>query len=854
MLNSTDKVARLPGVLCETRLPNLGPRLLRLDVAAFIGLAERGPLDVPVMVEDVSQYRLIFGGDLPLARVEGRPLFAHLPRTVEAFFENGGRRCYVVRVTGQGNRANQFQVPGLLQDKGSNDWQPVVVPAAWPGRWSDLVSLATSLRLRPLQIRVDPGPMSIEGSDINDAGYTLPLRLPTPDALQPGDLLRLHLKRADDEHYQLYVRTAAIQKEQNQPAIQLFGMPVMANPQAGGRIFRTDPNAVNPTTVALMTANGWVELPFAAADYHWSGPTKENNAYRLTMPPLALDSPVRVEAGNLLRINGPVGSRPVFFIAEELQRGRYPADGGDVRLILDSAGPLQVESAALTGPHELTQVDVLSFDLSVREGETTSESWPDLRFSDQANHLQTVLQPAIEAGQIDPNAFTVDDFSGRSLRLGAAAGQDDSLIVPMGMTALPVYQGPRDDFLSGDKDGLDSYDPRALFIDAEFQNVGARSLLALVNDRLHLTAQPSRLRGLHSLIPVDEVAMIAVPDLVHIGWEQVGLPGFIDPVQVGEDPEPSKGFHDCPPEVVEVEDDCAAPVLMLNKDAAAVDPNSQAWLEDLPEQMSPADHDDAAMLDVQRALIRVCAARADLVALLSVPQHYNTQATNQWRQELAGTLEFFDGDPLSYAAPYHGWLAIREETTPSLAPLRYLPPDGFVGGMIAAREIGRGAWIAPANVSLQNVVDLRPDFDENDWAQLYQRRLNIVRHKPGRYTLLSAMTMARDHSFRQLSVRRLLILLRKLALREGQRYVFESNNERFRSLVQTYFENVLTQIQERGGLQAFQVVTNEEINTKNDYDNGRFLIALKVAPTLPIEFITITMLRSGDDAVTIFER
>ena len=56
---------------------------------------------------------------------------------------------------------------------------------------------------------------------------------------------------------------------------------------------------------------------------------------------------------------------------------------------------------------------------------------------------------------------------------------------------------------------------------------------------------------------------------------------------------------------------------------------------------------------------------------------------------------------------------------------------------------------------------------------------------------------------------------------------------------------------ERGGLQAFQVVTNAEINTQNDYDNGRFLIALKVAPTLPIEFITITMLRSGDDAIAV---
>jgi phage tail sheath protein FI len=174
--------------------------------------------------------------------------------------------------------------------------------------------------------------------------------------------------------------------------------------------------------------------------------------------------------------------------------------------------------------------------------------------------------------------------------------------------------------------------------------------------------------------------------------------------------------------------------------------------------------------------------------------------------------------------------------------------------MIAAREIRRGAWIAPANVALQNTADLLPNFKDEEWSPLYQRQMNIVRRQPGRYALMSALTLSRDYHYRQLSVRRLLILLRKLALREGQRYVFETNNERFRALVQTYFENILNQILELGGLEAFQVVTNEEVNTANDYDNGRFIIALKVAPTLPIEFITITMLRSGNDALTILER
>lgn len=852
MLNSTENLARLPGVLCETRISNLGPRPLRLDVAGFVGLAERGPLDVPVMVEDFSQYRLIFGGDLPLARVEGRPLFAHLPRAVEAFFENGGRRCYVVRVAGEGNRANQFLLPGLLQDNGDAGWQPVMAPAAWPGRWSDLVTVATSLRLLPLQIRTEGSPLSITGQALNAASFSLPLRLPRPDSLQAGDLLRLHLERAGGERYHLYMPVSSIAEEPTITAIQLFGIPVSARPAAGlGRLFRINPAAVNLAGVALMTSSGWLDLPFTAGDYIWSNPTAANNAYRLTMP---LDSTVKIEAGDLLRISGPGLTPPLFFTAERVQRGKDPDAGDAVRLILDSASPLQLESAAANEAHELSQVDVLSFDLTIREGETTLESFLDLRFGVQVNHWQEVFQPAIDPGEIDPAAFSVDHFTGRSLRLGMVAAADDPLLLPVGMGALPVYRGPRPDLLASSKDGLDVYDPGQLFVDEEFANVGQRSLLALANDRLHLADQPHRLRAMHSLLPVDEVALIALPDLAHIGWEQVEQPIFKEPEPETPEPETPEGFHDCPAPPPEVEDDGAVPVVVLDLGGAGAQPSSQAWLEDLPEQSSPADHDDTAMLDVQRAMIRLCAARADLVALLSLPQHYNTQAASQWQQELTTTPEFYDGDPLSYAVAYHGWLAIRETTAPALAPLRYLPPDGFMAGMIAARELQRGAWIAPANVSVRNVVDLAPDFNDEGWAALYQRRLNIIRHQPGRYTLLSALTLAHERALRQLNVRRLLIFLRKLALREGQRYVFETNNERFRSLVQTYFENILNQILERGGLQAFQVVTNEEINTPNDYDNGRFLIALKVAPTLPIEFITITMLRSGQDAITVVGR
>src|SRR5689334_4088542 len=90
---------RLPGVFFPARSAPPSADLPPLDVAAFVGFAERGPLDLPVVLEDAGAFAAIFGGDLPLARDAGEgAVFAQLPGAVSDFFTNGGRRCYVVRV------------------------------------------------------------------------------------------------------------------------------------------------------------------------------------------------------------------------------------------------------------------------------------------------------------------------------------------------------------------------------------------------------------------------------------------------------------------------------------------------------------------------------------------------------------------------------------------------------------------------------------------------------------------------------------------------------------------------------------------------------------------------------------
>src|ERR1051325_4704300 len=91
---------RLPGFRFEAQSPQIAEALPRMDVAVFVGFAASGPLHLPVPVEDATEFAAIFGEDAPLVwdKERGEQLFAYLAPAVRAFFRNGGRRCWGVRV------------------------------------------------------------------------------------------------------------------------------------------------------------------------------------------------------------------------------------------------------------------------------------------------------------------------------------------------------------------------------------------------------------------------------------------------------------------------------------------------------------------------------------------------------------------------------------------------------------------------------------------------------------------------------------------------------------------------------------------------------------------------------------
>jgi len=277
-----------------------------------------------------------------------------------------------------------------------------------------------------------------------------------------------------------------------------------------------------------------------------------------------------------------------------------------------------------------------------------------------------------------------------------------------------------------------------------------------------------------------------------------------------------------------------------------------------PDRYSPN-----VLLDVHRALLRMCAGRGDLFAVLSLPRHYGENESlvyGSWLKATEGTagvptgvvpmLGFGELPALSYAALYHPWIVTAE--SPGETALAVTPPDGAMAGVIAKRSRLRGAWIAPANERLEGILALEPELHENRRIDLQQALINQIHREPHAHVALNANTLSLDEDLQPIGVRRLLHLLRRLALREGATLVFEPNDATFRRLVQRHFERMLRDMFVKGAFrgaqpdQAFRVVADETLNTPRQAEQGRFFVDLKVAPSLPMRFLTIRLQQTGD--------
>ncbi len=160
--------------------------------------------------------------------------------------------------------------------------------------------------------------------------------------------------------------------------------------------------------------------------------------------------------------------------------------------------------------------------------------------------------------------------------------------------------------------------------------------------------------------------------------------------------------------------------------------------------------------------------------------------------------------------------------------------------------------MAVANQPLKDVVavSLNPTMAERQ--TLLDAQVNPVWLSPIGHVLGSADTLVNDDDWRSINVRRLMCLLRRVAFKHGANYVFEPHGPALQRTVERAFNALLDTLFQRGAFagrhvnEAFQVVVGEEVNTPQRIDAGQFWVELRVAPALPMRFLTVRLLRSGE--------
>jgi hypothetical protein len=993
---------RRPGITFETVTPSPPDTLPRMDIAAFVGFATRGPIDVPVPAEDVARFRDVFGPPLELVqdRETGRTKTAHLHRAVEAFFRNGGRRCWVVRVaqpkeagasSGPVERTS-FGLPGLVS---ADTGRPSTVRARCYGASFDALRVGTVLRRRvlsnPSAVEWPEGNASSQASTLSwHTGRRDPLM---EDELAEGDLLRLSMENGGVA-YAIVASQTRIERNGDSTTsglslkVQLDSAylferdpTLLTDPFAGDGteteerdvLWRVSPEddfsgARSPAIVTverlrfdLLAWKGqelqtrldhlgfapshpraWTDLPVDEDLFELQEGetvTPELGILRADVfdPRFPLASPASPEPGPFIPLG--MADRP----DPSRTRGRIPQTVERSRLEKERLSTFSTD-VFVDGTFDK---DGTSDDLAGTSTATLGEKADDMIYVDQnpASGLHSlwpirevtllVVPDAIHRGWNEPETITPGSLPAPSpLKMSVHSDTDPPRIhlswmvdrlgeegveVEVQEAQEPTFDNPVIRY-RGTETSVDRYvrsdDPVMLFFryrvvtagqpgpwsdtryatlpEPDFDSCTARPgvpSVARVGDRWFtwgLLPEPAE-SALTYELQIDRTPAFDAPSDVS--------PAVLPPADTPPDVETIGGYE--PTEMANLDvigggdpidlDPRSWYKVPLSPDTPAVRyvrlrarletddrtlvggwSRTVPFVRDLEQRKScitAQEYDDPGtdtpgggrdgLIDVQRAMLRFGAARGNVLSVLALPEQVQPDDARRHVSRLrtpGAVLNYGEERTLSYGALYYPWLLGPVDDGERITPM---PPDGAACGMIADRTLRDGAWMAPANQSLATVRTVVPPLSSDERAELGASPLNVFTETPDGVLTLDTATLARDPDLEPITTRRLLILVRRLAQREGPALVFENNTPLLRRRIAEQFDDVLRRLFDRGAFagttpsEGYRVVTDERVNPPEQVERGRLAVELRIAPARPLKFLTVRLVQRSGQRPTV---
>ena len=179
-----------------------------------------------------------------------------------------------------------------------------------------------------------------------------------------------------------------------------------------------------------------------------------------------------------------------------------------------------------------------------------------------------------------------------------------------------------------------------------------------------------------------------------------------------------------------------------------------------------------------------------------------------------------------------------------------LPPSGAIAGVYVNVDTQRGVWKAPANISLNSVIEPTVNITQNQQESLNVdaiagKSINAIRTFSGRGVLVwGARTLAgNDNESRYVSMQRLYINIEESVKKALQQFRFEANALPTWSSVKAMIENYLLNLWREGALagtkpeHAFfvKIGLNETMSSQDILEN-KMIVQIGLAPMRPAEF------------------
>ena len=241
-------------------------------------------------------------------------------------------------------------------------------------------------------------------------------------------------------------------------------------------------------------------------------------------------------------------------------------------------------------------------------------------------------------------------------------------------------------------------------------------------------------------------------------------------------------------------------------------------------------------------LIAIADIRKDCVATISPHRSDVVNVANSDTQTNS-IVTFFD--PLtssSYAVFDTGYKYVYDRFNNQF---RYVACNADVAGLMARTSINQYPWFSPAGASrgaLNNAVKLAYNPSQAQRDLLYPKRINPIIFSPGAGIILFGDKTALSYTsaFDRINVRRLFLTLESSIERAARAQLFEFNDTITRANFINIVEPYLRDVKSKRGITDFVVVCDESNNTPDVIDSNQFKADIYIKPARSINFIGLT--------------